>query len=265
MVDTLTKLPSTTISQIRHIRVRGSPFPLHPAKDDSEPEEFGWWLCASTASDYGPRTIFFEMAHTLSLFPGLHLDRLIVEDVIHDSLRGFLGHSGHVTTYNEIGALVQQDGWKELWYLTPTTEFIESGLDKQNVRVQQPDGWDKAIKNKDGVDSGAECTMYVGPWYEEECDEGVQDDPDYIPERTWEVVDPKSRSAWIGLPNRSSHLTDRDFCREVLVVVKRGRNASYVNDGKHCNEEFGKLFNKMSWEEIKKSDLYVSPEEYCWS
>ncbi|KAJ8060123.1 hypothetical protein OCU04_010475 [Sclerotinia nivalis] len=173
MVDTLMELPSSTISQIRKIRVRGYSFPLFT--EIKRPGARVWDDESST---------IYQMAHTLSLFPGLQLDKLIVEDVYHDKgqYRGFFGD---VQTYDEIGSLVHQNGWKELWYLTPTTEFIETGHYSSH-RVEQPAGWDKDIKEMDGVDAGAECKVYVGQYYEEdegkeeeECDEGTQDGEDY--------------------------------------------------------------------------------------
>lgn len=61
-------------------------------------------------------------------------------------------------TYEEIQPLLGQNGWKQLWYLTKT-ELMESCL---RERVNQPAAWDNEMKERDGIDSGAECKMYVG-------------------------------------------------------------------------------------------------------
>ncbi|KAI9646847.1 hypothetical protein NHQ30_004847 [Ciborinia camelliae] len=191
-----------------------------------------------------------------------------------------------VATYDETECLVNQNRWKELWYLTPTTEFIESGFYGYH-RVEQPAGWDKDIKKRDGIDSGAECRMYVGQYYhhdeeegecdeglqdgedyedenlqdyEEECDESIQDGEDYEdenvqdkdekrnvalgeeeigPQHAWAIEDPKERSAWIGIPQQYNHRPELVFYREVLVIGKRGKVASYTSDGSHHCTKFG--------------------------
>ncbi|TGO56191.1 hypothetical protein BCON_0081g00340 [Botryotinia convoluta] len=196
MVNTLIGLPISTISQIRYIRVKGYPFSLatdfewysvrnydekrkDEQKCEEEDDEVEW--------DHKKRAFktftTYPMAYTLSLFPGLQLGKLIVEDVHHDKGR-YRGFFGDVQTYNEIQSLIRQNGWRELWYLTPTTEFIEKG-NGGSYRVEQPAGWDKDIKEMDGAGSGAECKMFAGENYgqdegeDEVRDDDMQDEEDY--------------------------------------------------------------------------------------
>ncbi|KAF5872808.1 uncharacterized protein Bfra_006171 [Botrytis fragariae] len=256
MVDTLIGLPISIISQIRNIRVKGYPF--------SVATDFEW----SSERNYGEKRgveqkceeeddkvelvhkkrafeafTTYPMAYTLSLFPGLQLNKLIVEDV-HHGIGQYEGFLPNVQKYNQIQSLIRQNGWRELRFLTSTTVFVNGN--GRSYLVEQPAGWDKDIKEMDGTGSGAECKMFAGENY-------GQDEDENAIRQVWEI-DPDARSAWIGIPKDEYHGPKQDPYQQVLVVVKRGKDTDYMNDGSHECEKFEALFDNMTWDEIKETN-----------
>ncbi|KAM3080422.1 hypothetical protein ACMFMG_005377 [Clarireedia jacksonii] len=226
MVDELINMPQSTISQLRNIRVKGYSFPLH------------------TNEEYYTT---YDCAYTLPLFPGLQLDRLIIEDTYHDE--GDDGGWSDGASYYDVCSLIESDGWKEIWYVSPTTSFLTGTRSATTLEAAQPQAWDKKIKQRDGEDSGAECKLHiakeagkVGGAENESTREGWQV---AAPSTTWGAVRPKGD----GIDDR-----------EVLVVVKRARNAKYVNDGSKLDPDIKRLFDELSWDEIKET-RYVPPED----
>ena len=191
------------------------------------------------------------------MFPGLQLDRLTVEDCYHDE--GINDGWGDTGTYFDVQSLIESDSWKELHYITPTTEFMSSSNDTSRSRVQQPSGWNELLQARDGADSGAEVKMYVAN----------------VPGVTGLTGNPQTRTVYNPIPGHLSTnvqplpgtmvndlVSEGDLdAREVLVVAKRGINASYVQDGSQLNEKIRSLLSKMTWQEIKDSGRYLPPED----
>jgi hypothetical protein len=236
MLDTLTTLPSSIIEKLRHMRVKAYPFPLR--------------------CDPGYYTTF-NMSSTLPMFPGLQLDVLTVEDVYHDP--GVNDGWGDCGTYWEVETLLEQDGWKELRFITPTTEFITSANDHRNARVAQPTGWTKKLKERDGETSSAEVKMYVA---NEKSIAGLAEN--YLTRSSWDAIPghtfprppPPDWDSFHGVG--WGHWVDS---REVMIVAKRRAGAKYVQDGRSINVKIKRLIDTMSWPELKKSGKYIPAED----
>ncbi|KAH8662914.1 hypothetical protein BGZ60DRAFT_412264 [Tricladium varicosporioides] len=232
-LDCLTTLTSGDIAQLRYIRTKSFPFPLY--RDEA-------YFSYTT----------HNFSSVLPLFPGLQLDLLTVEDCYHDE--NVNDGWGDVGTYMDAMSLILSKGWKELHYITPTTEFMTSRNDNYKTREAQPTCWDRWLKENDGKDSGAEVKMYVS---KESSSKGAAEDPE-------------RRMAFSALPghlpkvalqtpqNRRRVVVDK---REVMVVAKRGKGVSYIEDGMELDKDIEQTFQEMKWAEIKKSRRYVPPED----
>jgi hypothetical protein len=228
MLDTLTTLPPSIIESLRHMRLESDPFPLYCDDDRFYTT--------------------FNMAHTLPIFPGLQLDLLTVEDGYHFS--GLVNDPrGAYGTYYDIQTLLEADGWKELHYIIPTTEFMTSYDDEFRSRVAQPAGWNKKLREKDGETSGAEVRMYVA---DQKSSAGL-------------AKGPSTRSSWEAVPGHLlSPPASPDWDREVIIIAKRGAGVKYVQDGSMMRDKIRRLLDKVSWAELKKSDKYIPPRNDPW-
>jgi hypothetical protein len=217
MLDCLTAMSPENISQARYMRVKAFPFLIRDG-------DFFTYI------SYG-------FANVLPLFPGLQLDRLTVEDPYRPG-DGF----GDLGTYSDIESFLTSFSWKELHYISPSTEFISSSNDRSRERVVQPDGWNSTYED-------LTVTMYVA------------NEPDVA----GMAEDPNTRSEYIGTPGHlrpgydgSSGCTGGE--REVLVAARRVSGASYVQDGSHLHKDIEELFNAMTWQEFKESDKCIDSE-----
>jgi hypothetical protein len=228
MVDCLTTLSAVDIQNIRNIRLKGFPVPLYAKKGA------GYYMT-------------YAMSFTLPMFPGLKLDCLTVEDCFHDE--GVNGGWGDCGTYFDIESLLKSDGWKELHFISPATEFMSSQNDHNNARVAQPAGWNELLKSRDGEHSGAGVKMYFANG----------------PKVAGLAEMPQTRTPWDAVPGQlppgalmaDMGSLDAD-AREILVVAKRGKDASYVQDGSDLDEDIKSLLSSMSWAEIKEKK-YIPP------
>ena len=249
MVDCLTTLSRQQIQQIRRIRVKGILFPLTAFQDAGYTEAY----------DFG---------ETLALFPGLQLDRLEVEDCFHDEDREEHRRScecAELGTYKGIEALLKSDGWKELYYAMPKAEFM-CGPDISHLhRDEQPVVWNRFIQDRDGADSGASVTMFISKDSESS---GMMDDTSIrvpctaIPAQTInalrEVVLSEDNQTAVGpLEVPELDITTREIeKREMLLIARRGENASYVQDGKKLKYQIKYWFDRMTWPEMKEDFTY---------
>ncbi|KAF2465413.1 uncharacterized protein BDR25DRAFT_306576 [Lindgomyces ingoldianus] len=212
LLGTLLSVDQSVVTRIRHISVRAFPFPLY----------------AEGRVDYYP-TYYFNYA--LSLLPGLHLDRLVVEDCFHGF--GLVDSWRDVVTYFDIEALLKSDGWRELVYITPNTDFITSGYDHRRKRVAQPENWNALLQKRDGEVSGAEVQMFIAPYKKPSSDV------------TQDAVAPQPWCAQPGhevIENPQIAEPDQELKGEVRVVARRGKRARYVQLG---------LSEKKTWKELK--------------
>src|SRR2546429_1002562 len=117
LLDKLSTLPSTTLSQIRHVRTGGRPLMLQPIGDDDD--------------------VYYRLVWALKLLPGLRLNTLTV-----------LGSSGGEIAYDTLEGLIKYgNGWKELHFITPNSTML--GFAKVVMfmadpywRKPQPSTWD---------------------------------------------------------------------------------------------------------------------------
>ncbi|KAF1834328.1 alpha/beta-hydrolase [Decorospora gaudefroyi] len=215
LLETLLSVDQSVVTRLRHARVRAFPFPLYP----------------SGSSQYYP---MYYAANALTLFPGLCLDTLVVEDCWH----GFGMGDGwrDVTTYFDIETLLKSDAWKELTYITPCTDFIASGYDHLRKRSAQPGTWDALIKERDGEEFGAQVKMYIVPYKQETAtgDERTEDGrimqpwaakPGHEVNENWRIAGP-----------------EQDLKGEVRIIAKRGKRSRAVQLG---------LSQKTTWSELK--------------
>ncbi|KAF2178320.1 hypothetical protein K469DRAFT_599711 [Zopfia rhizophila CBS 207.26] len=212
MLETLLSVDQPVVTRIRHIRVKAFPFPLY----------------ANGHVDYYP-TYYFSNA--LSLLPGLHLERLVVEDCFH----GFALLDGwrDVVTYMDIEALLKSDAWKELQYITPNTDFITSGYDHRRRRVAQPENWNALLQERDGETSGAEVQMFITP------EPSNSDMPrDAITARPW-----SAKPGHEVMQNFRIAGPDQDLKGEARIVARRGKKARYIQTG---------LSEKKTWSQLKE-------------
>jgi hypothetical protein len=229
MLDTLMNLGSTIISKLRHIHVKAFPFPLY---------------ASGTMSYYTT----YHFSNALALLSGLKLDRLVVEDCFHDL--GTNDGWGDVGTYYDIESLLESDGWKELHYVSPTTEFMTSSMDHQSLRVAQPAGWNELLQKRDGEYSGARVTMYLAK----------------EAERTGMTEDMEQCAPWSAIPGHELKeaariISKKQVNREVRIVARRGRKAPYAQDGSKIDQRIENVFKTNSWEEVKQKGLYIPGED----
>ncbi|KAM0263141.1 hypothetical protein ACHAQJ_001294 [Trichoderma viride] len=200
MLDKLAKITLETRSMIRNVRVSGDP-----------------WLI-SFDEDY----IYYRTHQAFKLLPGLKLDRLTV-----------LGPKEPEISYETLDFLIRYgDGWKELRYMSHASALLaykhnwitrDDDLHKDRyLRKPQPAGWQQNLENRDSPGSGASVTIYRST----------------TPHRSGSVMHAATRVQFMqtlspdqdinGFNEEDPQLmapSERE--KEMLVVVKRGRNADY--------------------------------------
>ncbi|KAJ7142950.1 hypothetical protein C8R44DRAFT_827603 [Mycena epipterygia] len=228
MLDKLANIPTTTLKLIRHARVSGTPLMLS-WEDDS---------------------VYYRTSQALKLLPGLALERLTV-----------LGVRGPEVRYDTLDKLVRHGtGWNELYYLSHDSTFLAYERDwifevgapdeYRYLRAPQPVSWQRVLDARDGPTSGASVTIYRAT----------------VPRQPGAVLHPATRVAFAQtLPAGGDLLTfgkvadstlmapgERD--KEVLVVVKRGRDVNYAERKDSPYLEGGDIREDkagMTWKQIK--------------
>lgn len=240
MIDYLYKLSAEIIQSIRYITLMMCfPLPLY-------------------AQLHRNSFTTFDVSEAFRMFPGLQLDLLRVEDCYH--LTGcydrVFATPSNVGTYRAIDGLIRMDGWKELHFITGSTQFMSEPGGEFRERFPQPLGWNKIVLDRDGKDSAANVKMFVA---KEPDVEGAAENRE-------------TRSEYEAIPGQcleiegDVHATPEERqkyleSREVLVVAKRGVSASYVQDGKQLHDLLKGLLNRMNWEEVLSDNRYVDPED----
>lgn len=224
LLETLLSIDQSVVTRLRHVRVRAFPFPLY----------------ASGRTDYYPT---YYAANALTLFPGLCLDTLVVEDCWH----GFGMGDGwrDVTTYFDIEALLNSNAWKELTYITPCTDFIASGYDHRKKRQTQPETWDALLKEKDGEESGAEVQMMIVPYKQDKATGDGRTEDGRIMQPWW------AKPGHEVIENFRVAAPDQSLKGEIRIVARRGKRAQAVLLG---------LSEKRTWEELKGKQGGFAPE-----
>lgn len=217
MLETLLSVDQSVVTRIRNIRVKAFQFPLY-----------------ATGQPDSRYYTTYNFSNALTLLPGLHLDKLIVEDSFHGF--GLVDTWRDLATYLDFEELLKSDAWRELEYSTPNTDFITSGYDFRERRVAQPEGWDALIKERDGDNSEAVVQMFLKP--ESSNTNNEQDDANF--QRPWSAQPGHKVAQNFRLAG-----PDQDLKGQVTIVARRGRRANYVQTG---------LSETKTWRELKNQE-----------
>lgn len=253
LVDFLFSLDQASLCRLRYISIDATPILIR-----LQPEAL-------------PTT--FQISSILQLFPGLRLSTLKVRDVYcKPRERGEERyHQAENTTYNEVGRLVQSDGFKQLRYcsrgdywLLPLTydDYPEAGrgkATKSSDRNVQPECWHNAIVERDGEDSGSEVKAFqlnrgdgawhaVREWYYDYSD---YDEAENVGPEPGPGCLIKSESTY---PVKDFGMGVFDVPGSVEIRVTRGYKVKYVQSGKSIDDVdklLHELFSRSTWAEIK--------------
>lgn len=195
----------------------------------------------------------------IPLFPGLQLDTLTIYnqevDFGHDRLVQAQRDHPYVTYYDGIDQQVELGmGWKEIRFICPVpfsftwdvVHFATRRADgtfqvHRKLREPQPATWKAMAKDRD--DPGATVDIFIA---KKEYDG-----------QTNVVLDPTKREALVDTQvttevHRARQEGTHAFLRETMVVVRRGKQSVYVEDGYCLRSEMEDLFKGRSWKDIKK-------------
>lgn len=224
LLDKLSVLPPTTLSQIRHLRTSGRPLMLQPTGDDEE--------------------VYYRFAWALKLLPGLRLDRLTV-----------LGWSRGEIGYDTLDGLIKYgNGWRELRFITLNStmhQFTEMNiLGDLDWDKPQPSTWEEILRQRDGADSGASITIY----------RSIQSDaPGAVmnPDRRQilEGAFPREPGNLGVTDTENIESTEKENRKEILFVVKRGHAAEIAEqDGPPytLEDDIRQWAHGMTWNEIRR-------------
>lgn len=252
MVDYLTGITKSELVRLRHMSVRGIPMPFNRAPHLYTPKD-----------DCSCKVYYFYSV--LALFPALQLDKLTVYDPYHGEgvSEDVYGHWG---TYREIDLLVKiAKGFKELVFISENDRCLNSNYLGGKVAAQ-PSTWDKMVKDRDGVNSGAGVEMFT--FAKGQRAKMVGDHPFYHLRHDGRVVvaddnrDGDDAIPWDNkLHGGEEHSENVDRWLEVIeggveLRVRRGNDADYVQDGKSLDEMYA-ISAQLSWKEIKEQGLFV--------
>jgi hypothetical protein len=249
MLDKLSVLPLTILSQIRRVRVGGLPTMLEPPG----PEDAN-------------RLTSFRILWLLRLLPGLCLDKLIV-----------LGAAHGQDAYGTVEELVKYGGgWRELHFITPSSSML--GFRSRRVqgmkpwrRRPQPSTWNDLLLRRDGLDSGASVTIFRST---QSNTPGAVIRPhtrQVFEQNPMSLVEPGR----LGLNEDEELLSEPEVEKELLVAVKRGRLAdiSKQEDSPHPSRDLRCYWPDATWAEIRfplgqetedEVDRYDAVDEYTW-
>ena len=206
----------------------------------------------------------------LPLFPGLKLDKLIIEDAFH-------GRNvdeddwGHDATYGILQLMIEGGtGWKELVLRSASDRWLEDVVSETDAangtvtmeasgRSKQPAAWDRMIKERDGAESAAKVEMWCcktdNVWEKVEGDYNAnktkQDDSDANTEAI--------SSMWVRGEERLARPS-------IEVRVERGKGVEYAQDGFTAREHTSshrlqEMVLKLGWQEIKRQHLFIPGAE----
>jgi hypothetical protein len=239
LLNKLAIIPIATRKQIRHVRVSGDPLMISWDDDD----------------------IYYRTAQALKLLPGLELDTLTV-----------LGSRGAQVSYDTLNMLVRySDGWKELHYVSHTSELLgykndmpafgmsDSMLDHY-LRQPQPSDWQKALEQRDGQASNPSVVIYRPSVSGTPC----------------AVMHPGTRKLFtqaftadqdartFGKVEDATLMRAGEIGKELLVVVKRGDGVDYAEKEGSPYLPIGDIRQDspgMTWKDIK-ADQDAMMKEY---
>ena len=217
LLDKLSTQPSTIVSQIRHLRVRGGTLHLRLTDDGA--------------------SFWFGLSESLKLLPQLRLDTLTVlatvyEEYAHDTLNFLIRH-GH--------------GWKELHYIANDPKVLS--ISKLNYTRHPPHygDWQKTLLDRDGPQSGAKVNIY----------RAKSNIPISLDDATsYEIFDDEwnlgPQDDVFGIVHHQILTSDPEWLNGMLVVVKRGRNADITLKGQPPFDHSDIRSHGMTWEDLRQ-------------
>jgi hypothetical protein len=261
MMDKLWPLPSDKLGRIRFLRVRES-------EVRATHKTTGLCLCP-------------ELIWLLNNLQTLRLESLTVLD---DRLAG----AGFWTVSDLIGAGSE---WKELRYISSYFNLLQprprllAGM-VQTPQMPQPSVWREIVADRDGSESGSSVTIYRANTAER----GGMFDP--LKRQVHEEVLKSEDLRYSRQFKRRSMSRTREFNKETLVVVKRGRMEAFERRNyygwtfpqqefpgckdwagirRHCTVRFSHVQNDGiictfddSEEQCLVTDEYRDVDEYKW-
>ena len=203
LLNKLTVLPPSTLSQIKNLRIGGRALFLAPGT-------------------FVHRREYYSHVWALKFLPELSLDRLTV-----------LGVKDGRENYNVLDDLIKfGHGWRELYFISQDSSIFGFARLDMNAstgvplqRKPQPSYWNEVLQRQDGADSQCSVTIYRS--VESDAPGSVMD-----PKRRrvfeQEVIlieeDPTQVSSF-GRDEDEQLMADGEVGKEILVVVRRGINA----------------------------------------
>ena len=237
LIDLLAEKSPAERSKIKHLHVIAYPCAIY---DDATRGSFCTYA-------------FYQL---LPVFKGLNLDKFELDDPYHGPSVIEDGW-GHDTTYSGINSLVRESkGWKELIcrsctdkWLNPVT-FIttsSSGSEEETSRRDpQPETWDRMMRERDGLESGASVEMWV------------RDERGGA--KHWEKVSGVYEPKGMITSESRDDGYDETPGFAIEVRIRRGDSVDCMQDGeKNLSryteplKRFYTLFEETKWEEIKRT------------
>lgn len=245
MLDILTQIGPDTLSLIRDMRVVSNAIVLSDNAGSGKilpSDEFG-------------TDMFYRLAATLRLLPGLRLDTLTIIDGEED---GPDPAEAAALLYDTFNGLVEEGlGWRELRLVAWPQMFgygVEEGVPERYRRRRQPSGWQAVLEGRDGRDSRPSAAVYI-----EVQGQGL-DATDLSRNDVFEqeLLPAQTEETYGLLENEGLLLGPMvNIDQQVLVVARRGDGVDYqVKEESPMLERRPDIRRKWSgktWKEIKKN------------
>ncbi|USW55627.1 hypothetical protein Slin15195_G089460 [Septoria linicola] len=199
LLDKLTPLSVSTLSQIKHMRISGDTMMVSWGYDD----------------------VYYRTAQVLKLLPGLNLDRLTVMGMKHASI-----------SYETLSKLiVSSSGWKSMRYLSHNSELLgfvgPQGLHPQELfsRQPQPMSWQNLLDERDGRTTAPSVTVYRSnsPTRGSVLTPGKRTIYCQLPV-------PRDRLVDYGTQKDQALMQPGEREKEILIIVKRGAGITYAEE-----------------------------------
>lgn len=219
------------------------------------------------------------------MFLGLQLDTLTVENPYYDA--GKRDPDAQLNMCRDLSGLVCSDGWRVLRYTSRATQVLDRSQDyelgKRHELEVQLQGWARKMDQRDGAGSGAGVKLYrankagikggaESESTREEWDLSTReewdpnDDPDMLVSESDEEEDDMEEAlqprggevqqdnpqgmTFESLPRATTTLKAKyKWGREVMVEVRRGKGANYLQDGHDLDPRLNEPLGKVSWKE----------------
>lgn len=269
MMEKLTTIPRSKLSQIRHLRINGE-------------TAFLWW----NGREENEARVYYWLPAFMKFLPGLRLDTLTIMD-----------GSGDLITYEGIDALVKYgEGWKQLRCISHSSKILgvkcyrsEPGdfLDEYR-RKHQPADWMSIMTHRDGAETQPSVQVYRST-------QPANARPDKVglvtDERTrlpyaQQAPEPGSEAAQMyGLVQDADLMSSaEERNKELMVVVTRGKGVDYEvkENSPRLPKDIGDIRDdcpNMTWAQIQKehiewvddtllpvvADAYRHADDYDWT